>query len=449
MRQRGGEGLEVLGRLRLGLDGADRAHQHHDLAGGGVVLLDQQRVDQFAQQPAGARVDAAHDAEVQEHDSALVVDEQVAGVQVAVEQAVPQAALEGREQQRLDQLGAVESLLADRRRRRRCAPRDTRSMVSTRSLVNSQCTCGTRMLRPSGEPCRPDTQASIDCASMRKSSSSARLSAKSATTSCADSRRPSLASSTDLREALEDLQVGGDPAADARPLDLDDDLLAGVQGGEVHLGDRRRGERLLLERGEQVGRVGAEFLLEQLVHLARCRPAARRRAGCGTRGTVCSPNAPGARGDDLAELDVGGAQVGEGLRNLPDDLVLAACPWPGSLVRTRAPVRVSCQPVTPMRAASTGSGTRSSLATSRCVFGRTHSCQCAKSAQVSPNFPPPGLRPAGRFAGVHVTSAESTELFVGEPDAPLQLVRVRYRVTLRRSGSTATGCSVGGVPAGR
>ena len=97
----------------LGLDGADRAQQHDDLARRGVVLLDQQRVDELPKQPAGARVDAAHDAEVEEHDSALIVDEQVAGVQVAVEQAVPQSALECREQQRLDQFGAVEPGLAD------------------------------------------------------------------------------------------------------------------------------------------------------------------------------------------------------------------------------------------------------------------------------------------------------------------------------------------------
>ena len=82
------------GGLLLRLDGAHRAEQHDDLARGGVVLLDQQGVDEFPKQPAGARVDAAHDAEVQEDDPARSVDEQVAGVQVAVEQAVPQAALE-------------------------------------------------------------------------------------------------------------------------------------------------------------------------------------------------------------------------------------------------------------------------------------------------------------------------------------------------------------------
>ncbi len=42
-------------------------------------------------------------------------------------------------------------------------------------------------------------------------------------------------------------------------------------------------------------------------------------------------------------------------------------PRPASFVTTRAPVRVICQPVAPMRAASIGNGTRSSLATSRCL----------------------------------------------------------------------------------
>src|SRR5271166_6673274 len=42
-------------------------------------------------------------------------------------------------------------------------------------------------------------------------------------------------------------------------------------------------------------------------------------------------------------------------------------PLPGSLLTTRAAVRVTCQPVTATRAASIGNGTRSSLATSRCL----------------------------------------------------------------------------------
>ena len=63
----------------------------------------------------GAGVDAAHDAEVEEHDLAVGVDEQIARVQVAMEQAVAQPALEDAEQQRLNELGAVEAGLADRR----------------------------------------------------------------------------------------------------------------------------------------------------------------------------------------------------------------------------------------------------------------------------------------------------------------------------------------------
>ena len=108
-----GELFQILGGLCLGFDGPDRAHQHDDLARRGVVLLDQQRVHQLSQEPPRAGVDAAHDAEVEEHDLAVGVDVQVARVQVAVEQAVPQAALEDAEQQRLHQLGAVEAGLAD------------------------------------------------------------------------------------------------------------------------------------------------------------------------------------------------------------------------------------------------------------------------------------------------------------------------------------------------
>src|SRR3984957_3173603 len=65
-----------------------------------------------------------------------------------------------------------------------------------------------------------------------------------------------------LSEALEDLQIGGHPAADARPLDLDHDFLAAVQGGVVHLGDGRRRERLLFEAGEQLRWIAAEVLGE-------------------------------------------------------------------------------------------------------------------------------------------------------------------------------------------
>jgi len=74
-----------------------------------------------------------------------------------------------------------------------------------------------------------------------------------------------------LGETFEDLQVGGHAATDARSLDFDDDLLARLQGCVVHLGDRRRRERLVVEAGEQLRRVGAEVVGEQLVHCVLVR----------------------------------------------------------------------------------------------------------------------------------------------------------------------------------
>src|SRR5215208_7459730 len=57
-------------------------------------------------------------------------------------------------------------------------------------------------------------------------------------------------------------------------------------------------------------------------------------------------------------------------------------PLPVSVVTTLAPVRVICQPVAPMRAASTGNGTRSSLATSRClVVGMVAVSQSRRSGE--------------------------------------------------------------------
>ena len=98
----------------------------------------------------------------------------------------------------------------------------------------------------------------------------------------------------ELRAALEDLQIGGDAAADAGPLDLDDDLLAAVQRRVVHLGDGGRRERLVVERREQVGRVVAELLLEQLVHFVCVGRRHARRAGCGTRGSAVRRTRPGS-----------------------------------------------------------------------------------------------------------------------------------------------------------
>ena len=257
-----------------------------------MVLLHQQRVHQLAQQPAGARIDAAHDAEVEEHDPALIVDIQVAGVQVAVEQAVPQAALEEAEQQGLDQLGAVESGLADGGD---VVDADALHPLHRQHLLGGVVPVHLR---------HPDVLAQRRRVQVRDPGvHRLRLEAEVQLLGqvvgevgdhvLGGQPAAQLGQLDGLGEALEDLQIGGHPAADARPLDLDHDLLAAVQGGVVHLGDRRRRERLLVEAGEQLRRIAAELLGEQLVHLALCRPAAPGRAGRGIPGTAVRRRRPG------------------------------------------------------------------------------------------------------------------------------------------------------------
>ena len=244
--QRGRELLQVLRGLCFGLDRADRTHQYDDLARCGVVLRDQQRVHQLPQEPPGAGVDAAHDAEVEEHDLAVGVDVQVARVQVAVEQAVPQAALEDAEQQRLDQLRAVEAGLADGggvvdadalhalHRQHPLAgqiPIDLRHpdvLAQRRSMHMRHPRVHRLRLEPEVELLGEVVGEVGDDVLGRQSTAE-------------------LGQLDDLRPALEDLQVGGDAATDAGPLDLDHDFLAGVQCRVVHLRDRGRRERLLVE----------------------------------------------------------------------------------------------------------------------------------------------------------------------------------------------------------
>ena len=96
-----------------------------------------------------------------------------------------------------------------------------------------------------------------------------------------------------LRAALEDLQVGGDAAADAGPLDLDDDLLAGVQRRVVHLGDRRRGERLLVEA--DLNRFAGSSPRSSLNSLCTASASAGGTRSSRLRNSrlIGSPNAPG------------------------------------------------------------------------------------------------------------------------------------------------------------
>ena len=104
-----------------------------------------------------------------------------------------------------------------------------------------------------------------------------------------------------LREAFQDLQVRGHPPADARPLDFDDDVLAGVQRRIVDLGDGCRSEWPFLEMLEQLRGLGTEFFGEQLVHFAGVGGGHRvQQAAELTRQRLAECTRAG--GDDLAEL---------------------------------------------------------------------------------------------------------------------------------------------------
>ena len=318
--QRGGEGLQVLGGLSLRLDVADGAHHYDDLARRGVVLLDQQRIHQLAQQPAGARVDAAHDAEVEEHDLAVGIDVQVAGMQVAVEQAVPQPALEHTEQQGLHQLGAVEARLADGRgvvdadashplhRQHPLAGQVPIHLRHTDVLPKRR---GVHVRHPGVHRLCLEPEVELLGEVVGEVGDDV-----------LGGQPPAQFGQLDeLRASLEDLQIRGDAATNAGTLDLDDDVLAAVQGRVVHLCDRCRGEGLVIEALEQLGRLVAELLLEQLVHFAGVGRWDRVEQAAELPRHRLTERAR-ARRDDLAEFDVRGAQVDERLGDLLDDLLL-------------------------------------------------------------------------------------------------------------------------------
>ena len=200
----------------------------------------------------------------------------------------------------------------------------------------------------------------MDCASRRKSSSSARLSRSRR-------RRPARigdAPTSPARRSAQKRSGSGDrpPAAsDAGRWILTTTSSPGAVSRSAP-GRSTPKRKVLLEGGEQVSWIAAQLFL-RLVHFLGVggRDGVEQAAELRDSG---SPERARARRDDLSELDAGGAQVGEGLGDLL--LTTLSCQgllvgaWPGS-----APVRVSCQLVAPMRAASIGSGTRSSFATSR------------------------------------------------------------------------------------
>ncbi len=90
---------------------------------------------------------------------------------------------------------------------------------------------------------------------------------------------------------------------DLRPLHLHDHLLAGAQRGGVHLRDRRRGERHAFERREDLLEGASELVLDDLAHGVE----GLRRYSVATELELAHEllrEEPLAGGDDLPELDV-------------------------------------------------------------------------------------------------------------------------------------------------
>ena len=116
-------------------------------------------------------------------------------------------------------------------------------------------------------------------ASSRKSSSSTICSANSSTSaggfaSAATGMRPT----SNGDEPRERAQVLAHERRDSWPLDLHDDLLAGDEAGRVHLRDRRRGERLGRELGEDLLERPPEVALHDRAHVGERARAAPGRA---------------------------------------------------------------------------------------------------------------------------------------------------------------------------
>ena len=129
------------------------------------------------------------------------------------------------------------------------------------------------------------------------------------------------------RQPGHDLEVAVHRGADGGPLHLDDHLLTGEQGGHVHLGDRRRSQRGALEAGEHLLERAAQVGLDHLAHDVEVF-GGHLVAQQGELGDEFVGEDAGPRGDDLPELDVGGAEILRGLAQTPGQ---PFHPWPAVL----------------------------------------------------------------------------------------------------------------------
>lgn len=134
------------------------------------------------------------------------------------------------------------------------------------------------------------------------------VSVNSSTSGRIGQRRDRDATDEKRRQPGHHLEVSIDLGADGRSLHFDHHLLAGVQRGNVHLGDRGSGKWLSVERGEHIlqrsAQVGFDHLAHHLEALGRHLVPEQGEL----RHQFVGEDA-GTRADDLTQLDVGGSQV--------------------------------------------------------------------------------------------------------------------------------------------
>ena len=123
----------------------------------------------------------------------------------------------------------------------------------------------------------------------------------------------------DLEQRLHEVEVGGHHVLDVGPQHLDRHRAPVEEAGPVHHGDGGRPDRVGLELGERVAQRQAEVLLHPLAHVGERHRRARVEAGAELVGHVVAEHA-GRRGDDLAELHEGPAEVLEALAQRPGQL---------------------------------------------------------------------------------------------------------------------------------
>ncbi len=188
----------------------------------------------------------------------------------------------------------------------------SRSITSTRRVTSSGCGRGTTMIVwPASRSTR--AMSSMFSASRRKSSSSMMVSAKSSTSagglaSAATGMRPT----RNGRDPRHRRDVAPHQLRDARPLHLDDHLLAGAQARRVHLRDRRGGEALARRSARTRSSSGrAEVLLDDLLDDGERLRRHLIAAALELLDQLVGKDAL-ARRDDLPELDVRRAEPLEG-----------------------------------------------------------------------------------------------------------------------------------------